>query len=326
MISRRELNLALLGLAGASAAGIDTAAAQTAWPARPVTFIVPFGAGGGTDIIARTVSDDLTKVLNVSIVIDPRPGANGAIGSTVVARATPDGYTFLFTGSSTYSLNPNLMKDLTYDQLKELVPVATIGRSPWMLTVPVDSQFKTAAEVVAYGKANPGKLVFPFWQSSVLVTGEMFGSITGIQMRRVPYKGQTEVTTDFLAGRLPVYFCDIVGARPQIDAGKMRVLCSFTEKRSGLFPDVPTAREVGIDVVTDSMLAVFAPVGVPKPIMERMNAEISKIVNTSVSVRDRLTQIGVDPAPMNLADAETFVRTELKRWADMIAVAGLQKN
>ncbi len=306
-------------------AGTNLAAAQS-WPERSVTFIVPFGAGGGTDIIARTVSDELSKALGKSIIIEPRPGANGAIGSTVVARAAPDGYTFLFTGSSTYSLNPNLMKEITYDQLKDLIPVATIGRSPWMLTVPTDSPFKSVADVIAYGKANPGKLVFPFWQSSVLVTGEMFGSVTGIQMRKVPYKGQTEVTTDFLAGRLPVYFCDIVGARPQVEAGKMRVLASFTAKRSGLFPDVPTMREVGVDVVTDSMLAVFAPAGTPKPILERLNAELSRIVNTSAAVRERLTQIGVDPSPMNLADADAFVRTELSRWADMISRAGLQKQ
>ena len=265
-------------------------------------------------------------MLGKSIIVDPRPGANGAIGSTVVARAVPDGYTLLFTGSSTYSLNPNLMKEITYDQLKDLVPVAMIGRSPWMLTVPTDSPFKTVADVVAYGKANPGKLVFPFWQSSVLVSGEMFGQVTGIQMRKVPYKGQTEVTTDFIAGRLPVYFCDIPGARPQVEAGKMRILATMTAKRTGLYPNVPTMREEGVDVVTDSMLAVFAPAGTPKPILERLNAEISKIVETSQLVRDRLTQIGIDPSPMNLTDADAFVRTELSRWAEMISKAGLQKQ
>src|SRR6187455_999117 len=195
-----------------------------AYPSRPVTMIVPFGAGGGTDIIARGVSEELSKALKQPIVVEPRPGANGAIGSALAARAAPDGYTLLFTAQSTYSLNPNLMKDPPLDQLKDLVPVATIGRSPWMLAVPAASEFKSVADVVAFGKANPGKLVFPFWQSSVLVSGEMFGQVTGIQIRKVPYKGQSEVTTDFLAGRLPIYFSDIVGARPQVEAGKMRVL------------------------------------------------------------------------------------------------------
>ena len=150
-------SLALFALAALVA---STAAAQ-AWPTRAVTMIVPFGAGGGTDVIARAVSEDLSKALKQPIVVEPRPGANGAIGSAVVARAAPDGYTLLFTAQSTYSLNPNLMKEPPYDQLKDLVPVASIGRSPWMLAVPAASEFKSVADVVAFGKANPGKLVVP---------------------------------------------------------------------------------------------------------------------------------------------------------------------
>jgi len=257
-----------------------TAFAQP-YPNRPVTMIVPFGAGGGTDIIARSVGEELSKALKQPIVIEPRPGANGAIGSALAARAAPDGYTLLFTAQSTYSLNPNLMKDSPLDQLKDLVPVATIGRSPWMLAVPTASEFKSVADVVAFGKANPGKLVFPFWQSSVLVTGELFGQLSGAQMRKVPYKGQVEATTDLLGGRLPLMFTDTAGARPQVEAGTMRVLAVTTTKRSGLFPDSPTMRESGLDIVTDSMIAVFAPTGTPRPILERLNADISKIVETS---------------------------------------------
>jgi len=302
-----------------------TAGAQ-GYPTKPITMIVPFGAGGGTDIIARAVSEDLSKALKQSIVVEPRPGANGAIGSAVVARAAPDGYTLLFTASSTYSLNPNLMKEPPFDQLKDLVPVASIGRSPWMLAVPADSNFKTVADVVAWGKANPGKLAFPFWQSSVLVTGETFGQMAGVQMRKVPYKGQVEATTDFLGGRVPVMFTDTAGARPQVDAGKMRVLGLTTVKRSGEFPDVPTMREAGLDVVTDSMLMVFAPAGTPKPILERLNAEISKVIETSEPVRARLKQLGLDPTVMTLAESDAFVRSELPRWAEMIKRAGLEKN
>lgn len=297
-----------------------------AWPTKPVTLIVPFGAGGGTDIIARAVSEELSKALKQPIVVEPRPGANGAIGSALVARAAPDGYTLLFTASSTYSLNPNLMKDPPFDQLKDLVPVASIGRSPWMLTVPAASEFKTVADVVAYGKANPGKLAFAFWQSSVLVTGETFGQLAGVQMRKVPYKGQVEATTDFLGGRLPVFFTDTAGARPQVDAGTMRVLAVTTVKRSDSFPNVPTMREAGLDVVTDSMLAVFAPAGTPRPILERLNADISKIIETSEPVRARLRQLGLDPTVMTLAEADAFVRSELPRWAEMIRRAGLEKN
>jgi tripartite-type tricarboxylate transporter receptor subunit TctC len=302
------------------------AALAQSYPSRPITFIVPFGAGGGTDIIARAVSEDLSRALKQPIVVEPRPGANGAIGSALVARAAPDGYTLLFTAQSTYSLNPNLMKEPPYDQLKDLVPVASIGRSPWMLAVPMASEFKTAADVIAYGKANPGKLSFAYWQSSVLVTGETFGQLSGIQMRKVPYKGQVEATTDFLGGRLPILFTDTAGARPQVDAGTMRVLAVTGAKRSSLFPDVPTMREAGLDIVTDSMIAVFAPAGTPRPIQERLNSELSKIIETSEPVRNRIKSLGLDPTVMTLAEADAFVRSELPRWAEMIRRAGLEKN
>jgi tripartite-type tricarboxylate transporter receptor subunit TctC len=316
---------ALAIVAGLFAPATRPASAQS-WPAKPVTFVVPFGAGGGTETLARTVAEELGKALGKQVIVDPRPGANGMIGSTLVARAAPDGYTFLFTAQSTYSLNPNLMKEMTYDQLKDLVPVASIGRAPWLLTVPVDSPFKTVADVIAYAKDNPGKLAFPFWQSSVLVTGEMFGNLAGVQMRKVPYKGQVEATTDFLGGRLPIYFNDIFGARPQVDAGKMRVLAATTAKRSASFPDVPTMREQGLDIVTDSMMVVFAPAGTPPAIMEQLNAELAKVIAKSDVIHERMKQVGLDPTSMTVTEADAFVRSELTRWADMIAKAGLQKQ
>jgi len=321
-MKRLLTSMTVLAIAAVAA---GTALAQ-GYPTRQITFIVPFGAGGGTDIIARAVSDDLSRALKQSIVVEPRPGANGAIGSALVARAAPDGYTLLFTAQSTYSLNPNLMKDPPFDQLKDLVPVASIGRSPWMLAVPMASEFKTAADVIAYGKANPGKLAFAYWQSSVLVTGETFGQLAGIQMRKVPYKGQVEATTDFLGGRLPILFTDTAGARPQVEAGTMRVLAVTGAKRSSLFPDVPTMREAGLDIVTDSMIAVFAPSATPRPILERLNGELTKIIETSEPVRNRIKQLGLDPTTMTLAEADAFVRSELPRWAEMIRRAGLEKN
>ncbi len=296
------------------------------YPTRPITFIVPFAAGGGVDSIMRRMSDELYKGLGQPIVIDARPGANGAIGSAAVARSAPDGYTLLATASSTFSLNPNLVKDLPYDQLKDLVPVATIGRSPWLLVVPADSPFKSVADVVAFGKANPGKLAFPFWQSSVLVTGETFGRVAGVQLRKVPYKGAVEAMTDVLGGRLPIMFTDTIGARPQLAAGKIRVLASTVEKRPSSFPDVPTLKESGYDVVTDSMTAVFAPTGTPRPVLDRLNREFTKIVGANEDIRAKLRDFGLEPTTMTREQFDAFVRAELPRWADMIEKAGLQKN
>lgn len=315
--------MALLSAGILAAAGV--ASAQD-YPTRPVTFIVPFAAGGGVDSIMRRMSDDLHKALGQPVIVEPRPGANGAIGSAVVARAAPDGYTLLATASSTFSLNPNLMKDPPYDQLKDLAPVATIGRSPWLLVVPADSPFKSVADVVAFGKANPGKLAFPYWQSSVLVTGETFGRVAGLQLRKVPYKGAVEAMTDVLGGRMPIMFTDTIGARPQLAAGTIRVLAASGEKRASQFPDVPTLKEAGYDVVTDTMTAIFAPAGTPKPILDRLNREFTKIVGTNEDIRARLREFGLDPTTMTREQFDAFVRAELPRWADMIEKAGLQKN
>ena len=265
-----------------------TAGAQ-AYPTKPITMIVPFGAGGGTDIIARAVSEDLAKALKQSIVVEPRPGANGAIGSAVVARAAPDGYTLLFTASSTYSLNPNLMKEPPYDQLKDLVPVR-IDRPLAVDARRAGGQPRSRPSRTSSPAARPirASSPFPFWQSSVLVTGETFGQ----HRRRADAQGalqgrRSKRRRTSSAAALPIMFTDTAGARPQVDAGKMRVLGLDHGEALELFPDVPTMREAGLDVVTDSMLAVFAPAGTPKPILERLNAEISKIIETSEPVRAR---------------------------------------
>jgi tripartite-type tricarboxylate transporter receptor subunit TctC len=324
----KALSRLLTGLAAGLLAAAAPFAASAAgdYPDRPILVIVPFGAGGGTDIIARAVGEELGPALGQPIVVEARPGANGAIGSAVVARSAPDGYTLLFTAQSTYSLNPNLMKEPPFDQLKDLVPVATIGRSPWLIAVPADSPFNSIADVVAYGKANPGKLAFPFWQSSVLVTGSTFARLAGIEMRKVPYKGQVEATTDFHGGRLPIMVTDVAGARAPVEAGTMRLLGSTTAARTAAFPDVPTLTEQGLPVVTDSMLAVFAPAGTPQPVLDRLNAEFSKIVSTSEEVRSRLRQLGLEPTAMPQSEADAFVRSELTRWADLIERAGLEKQ
>jgi tripartite-type tricarboxylate transporter receptor subunit TctC len=180
--------------------------------------------------------------------------------------------------------------------------------------------------VVAFGKANPGKLTFPFWQSSVLVTGETFGRVAGIPLRKVPYKGAVESMTDLLGGRLPLMFTDTIGARPQLAAGKIRVLATTVEKRPSNFPDAPTLKEAGFDVVTDTMTGVFAPAGTPKAVIDRLNKEFTTIVGTNEDIRARLRDFGLEPTTMTPEQYDAFVRSELVRWADMIEKAGLQKN
>lgn len=316
--------LALAGMAGVSAM-VQPAAAQT-FPSKSISVVVPFGAGGGTDVLARVIADEVSKSIGQSLVVEARPGANGAIGSGVVKNAAPDGYTILFTAQSTYSLNPNLMKELPYDQIADFVPVTTVARSPWMLVVPADSPFKTVADVVKAAKEKPETLTVGFWQSSVFVTSSVFEQTAGIKLRKVPYKGAVEAQTDVLAGRLNMLFTDTAGARAHIEAGKLRVLATTTAERSQIFKDTPTMKELGFPVVTDSMLAVFAPAKTPKPVLEKLNAEFTKVIGSSATAREKMGALGMEPAPMKLDEADKFVRSELTRWGDMITGAGLKKE
>jgi tripartite-type tricarboxylate transporter receptor subunit TctC len=316
--------LMLAGLAGVSA-GPHEAVAQ-AYPTKSISMIVPFGAGGGTDVLARVIADELSKSIGQPVVVEARPGANGAIGSGVVKAAAADGYTLLFTAQSTYSLNPNLMKELPYDQVADFVPITTVARSPWMLVVPIDSPFKTVADIVKAAKEKPETLTVGFWQSSVFVTSSVFEQAAGIKLRKVPYKGAVEAQTDVLAGRLSMLFTDTAGARGHIEGGKLRAIATTTAERSQIFTQVPTMKELGFPVITDSVLAVFAPAKTPKPVLDKLNAEFTKIIGSSPTAREKMTQLGMEPAPMSLADSDKFVRSELTRWGEMITKAGLQKE
>jgi tripartite-type tricarboxylate transporter receptor subunit TctC len=269
----------------------------------------------------------LAKGLGQSVIVDARPGANGAIGTALVAKAPPDVYTIVLGASSTFSLNPNLMKELPYDQLKDFVGIGTLVQSPWMLAVNAKSPYKSVADIVAAAKASPGKLTYGFWQSSVLVTAEIFAQDAGIQLRKVPYKGAVEAVTDIIAGRLDLIFIDINGIRSFVDAGEARFLAATTAKRVSLLPDVPTMVESGYPkVVTGSVSAFFAPARTPPEILDRYNAEFIRIINTVKPVRDKFTSMGLDPLAMKREELDSFVKSELPRWEGMVKAAGLEKE
>jgi tripartite-type tricarboxylate transporter receptor subunit TctC len=299
--------------------------AQT-YPAKPITFLIPFAAGGGTDVIARTLQEDIRAELGQPIIIDNRPGANGAIGSAAAARAAPDGYTLMLTASSTFSLNPHLMKDIRYDQLNDFVPVAFVVRSPWMMVVNAQSGLKSVADVVKVAKESPGKLTVGYWQSNVLVTGEAFQRAAGVEMLKVPYKSVVEAVSDLLGSRIDVLFVDIQAVRAYVDAGTLRYLAATTAKRVSVAPDVPTLSESGFPVVTDASVILFAPSKTPHPIIERLNAAMVKVVANSTVAREKLKGIGHEPTTMTLPEVDGFVRSELTRWGDMIKSFGLGKE
>jgi tripartite-type tricarboxylate transporter receptor subunit TctC len=316
-----SLVVAALAVAFLPAGG---AKAQT-YPQKPITFVVPFGAGGGTDVIGRMLQDDLRKELGQPIVIEDRPGANGAIGSAYAARAVPDGYTLMLTASSTFSLNPNLMSNLQYDQLRDFVPVGFVVRAPWMMVVNEKSGYKSVADVVKAAKENPSKLTVGFWQSNVQVTAEVFQQAAGIQLLKVPYKSVVEAMSDLLGGRIDIMFVDIQAVRAYIENKQVRYLAATTPSRVAVAPDVPTLVESGFPVVTDASVILFAPAKTPQPILERLNAAMIKVVSDS-GARERLMGIGHEPTTMTLPELDSFVRTELTKWRDMIASVGLAKQ
>jgi len=315
-------------IAAAFAVTLLSAAAQSqTYPQKPVTFIIPFGAGGGTDVIARTLQEDIRQELGQPIVIDNRPGANGVIGSNFAARAVPDGYTLMLTASSTFSLNPNLMKDIQYDQLNDFVPVAFLVRSPWMMVVHEKSGFKSVADVVKAAKESPGKLTVGYWQSNVLITSEVFQQAAGVQLLKVPYKSVVEAISDLLGQRIDILFVDIQAVRAYIDAGTLRYLAATTANRVSVAPNVPTLTESGYpSVVTDASVILFAPSKTPKEIIERLNTAMVKVVSSSVAGREKLMGIGHEPTTMTLPELDSFVRSELSRWRDMIKSVGLAKE
>ena len=275
---------------------VCAAARCETYPEKPVTFIIPFAAGGGSDVIARLLQEDILKELGQPIVIDNRAGANGAIGSAAAARAVPDGYTLMLTASSTFSLNPNLM-------------------------------FRSVADFVSAAKAHPGKLTLGYWQSSNLVTSDAFLQAAGVEVLKVPYKSGVEAITDLLAERTDVIFVDIQAVRSYVEAGTLRYLAATTANRVSIYPDVPTLVESGYpSVVTDTSVLLFAPSKTPRPIIERWNAAMVKIVSSSTALREKLQTLGLEPTTMTLPELDGFVRSELVRWGAMIKSFGIEKQ
>jgi tripartite-type tricarboxylate transporter receptor subunit TctC len=308
-------------------AGLSAAAQAQVYPEKPITFINPFGAGGGSDAVARILQDDIRRELGQPIIIENRPGANGAIGSAAAARAVPDGYTLMLTATSTFSINPHLVRDLRYDQLNDFVPVAFIVRAPWMLVVNENSGFKSVADLVKAARESPGKLTVGYWQSNVMITSDVFARAAGVEILKVPYKSVVEATTDLLGQRLDMLFVDIQAVRAHIDAGKLRYLAATTAHRVSIVPDVPTLVESGYpSVVTDASVILFAPSKTPRAIIERLNSAMIKVMENSTVAREKLKGLGHEPTTMTLPELDAYVRSELSRWGEMIRSAGLGKE
>ncbi|MDR7271709.1 tripartite-type tricarboxylate transporter receptor subunit TctC [Pelomonas saccharophila] len=310
---KKLLTALLLGAAA-------TVATAQAWPAKPVTLLVPFPPGGSTDAIARLLGNKLQEQLGGSFVIDNRGGAGGTIGTAAVKRAPADGYTILVSSLGPLVIGPHLLKNLQYDPTKDLDYITVAVQAPNVLVVPAASPHKSMADVLAYEKANPGKMSFASSGngSSDHITAELFWLQTGTSGLHIPYKGGGPVMTDLLGNQVDSSFMNINTALPQIKAGKLRALSITSAQRSPVLPDVPTMDELGIKgLQVYSWQGVAAPKGLPADIKARLHAGIVKTLNAP-DVKPKLLEQGFEVVANTPEQFTAFQASEFARWKKLI--------
>ena len=311
-----------LSIAAALLCTTLSANAQT-YPDKPIRMVVPFAAGGTSDILARFVAPPLTAALGQTVVVDNRPGAGSNLGSEIVAKAPPDGYTLIMATPALAS-NQALYGKLNYDPVGGFAPVTLVAEIPIALVVHPSMPTKSVKELVTLAKAQPGKLNFGSSGNGGIghLVGEMFKSATGINMVHVPYKGNGPALVDLMSGVLNLTFTDIAGGMPYIKAGKMRPLAIASKRRSAQLPDVPTMMEAGVPgFEATTWFAVFATGGTPQPIITRLNSEIVKSLNTP-EMRERLTGLGCEVVGNKPEELAAFLKAETTKWAKVIKESG----
>jgi tripartite-type tricarboxylate transporter receptor subunit TctC len=319
---------ALSVLAGITLAGVLPAAhAADPWPTKPITWVVPFTPGGSTDVIARTIGQKLAEALGQPVIVENKPGAGGAIGASYVAKAKPDGYT-LFGGTiSTHAINASLYKNLPYDPVKDFEPVALVAFLPNVLIINPNLGVNNVQELVALLKKDPSKRTFASSGSgtSTHLTGELFADVIGVPLTHVPYKGTPPAMQDVVGGQVPFMFDQMTAAVSLAQAGKLKVIATTGGKRTTLAPDMPTMAEAGVpgfDV--QSWQAVYAPAGTPKDVVQKLNAEISKIL-AMPDVREKLgKQLGMELAGGSPEELAALMKREIPRWAELVKKSGAQ--
>jgi tripartite-type tricarboxylate transporter receptor subunit TctC len=304
-----------LGLWGAAAL------AQT-YPARPITLIVPFPAGGTTDVLARAVGQELSKSLGQPVVVESKPGAGATLGADFVAKARPDGYTLLM-GAVHHTIATSVYKKLPYDFQKDLTPVTTVALVPNVLVVNPGVPAKSVAELLALAKAAPGRYTYGSNGNGTgqHLIGAQFEGMAGVQLLHVPYKGSGPLTTDLLGGQISMSFDTITPVLPHIKAGKLRALAVTTNKRSAALPDVPTLDEAGLPGFNlGTWFGVLAPAGTPKDIVARLNTEIVKLIN-GPDFRKRMEEIGAEPVGNSAEQMAQQIRDDTERFAELVRKA-----
>jgi tripartite-type tricarboxylate transporter receptor subunit TctC len=321
----RALSRAVLLTSLAYAASTQCARAQT-FPSRPITLVVPFTPGGGTELLARTVSQRLEQRLGKPIVIENKPGGGGVTGALAVARAAADGYTILMAPAPVMAINVKLHKKLPYDPLTDFVPLALLVSSPYVLVVTPSLPVQSVAELIAYAKANPGRLAYASAGPGTPhhLFPELLKTMTGMAMTHVPYRGSVPALTDVAAGHVQLMFTDVPPALGMIAEGKVRALAVSTKERVAVLPTVPSIAETavpGFDAASWQM--VVAPAATPKDVVERLHSEIKNVM-VEPGIRDQIARQGLLPVDTpSIANLNVFVQTEIARWGAVVEQAGI---
>ena len=307
-------------------AGINGAAphayAAGDWPVKPIRLIVPYAPGGGTGITARMVAQPLAEKLGQPVVIDHKPGAGTMLGTELAAKAPADGYTLLLAAAP-HVINPALVKQIKYDALRDFTPVTMAIAFPYVITIHPSLPPQSIRELTVYAKANPGKLTYGSSGigSTNHLAGELFSRMAGIELTHVPYKGGGPALSDALGGHVAMLFGTVLETLPQVRNGKLRGLAVSSGTRAAIAPELPTVAESGVPGYDVSgWYAFLAPAGTPRPIVAKLNEEITRILATP-AVRERLLSLGAEPKPATPERSREFISAELARWDKLIKAA-----
>ena len=297
-----------------------------AWPAKPLKMILPFPAGGPTDIVARALGQGLTEALGQNVVIDNRPGGGGIIGSNLAAKAPADGYTMLLGGITIFGVAPSLRKDLPFDPIKDFQPVTMTTRQPILLMTHPSLPAKSLKEFIALGKARPGQINYASSGpgGSGHMAGELFKLIAGVNLIHIPYKGAPPALNELIAGQVQVMFGTILAAAPHVRSGRVRAVAITGVQRSQALPEVLTFAEAGLPAYdASSWNGILLPTGTPRAIVERLNTELVRLLKTS-AVQERFAQDGALPAPTTPDEFAAFMKIEIAKWAKVVQAANIQ--
>jgi len=315
-------------LTAAVMSGLATAAAAQNYPTRPITLIVPFPPGGSTTIVARIVTDRMADAIGQQFVVDNRGGAGGTLGTRQVAKSAPDGYTIALGYTGTLAIGPSLFPNVGYDVRADFAPIGRIGVAPSALVVHPSFPVHSVAELVAYAKANPGKVNYGSAGIGTVghVAGEYFAIATGIKLTHIPYKGTGPAITDLLGGHIPLSFSPIPAVHESAKSGLLRMLAVTSAKRSNLVPDMPTVAESGVPGF-DAVLryGLVAPAGTPRPIIERLNTAL-RVTLESEEVRNRLAIEGAEPLPSTPEEYAVDIDHEETQWSKVIKASGAKAD